>query len=155
MTHIFYTTKKQKNKNKKMVEETSVAQKDWFNNTTLEQRQEMCRNFVTYCKENVETFAKDITGEMGKPIKEARGEMNGFVERGNKMIELSQNILQTEEIPGKQGVIRKIRKEPIGTVFIIAPWFVFLFVFFLFFCKNACKCPLFSFYFVRCCWLEK
>eukprot|EP00494_Astrolonche_serrata_P031138 UN31407 len=59
---------------------------------------------------------------MGKPFKQALGEMGGVVERSLCMIDFADECLADEILPQKTGFFRKIVKEPVGTVLTIAPW---------------------------------
>ena len=59
---------------------------------------------------------------MGRPISQCGGEMNGFEERARYMIENS-NIALENVISKKNNEFNNfITKEPLGTIFIIAPW---------------------------------
>lgn len=59
---------------------------------------------------------------MGKPLKQALGEVNTMIDRGNVMCELSHEALQDDVIKVDSHNYIKIKKEPIGITFMISPW---------------------------------
>ncbi|MGH6929578.1 MAG: aldehyde dehydrogenase family protein, partial [Dongiaceae bacterium] len=69
-----------------------------------------------------EEFAEQITRQMGRPIAQSPGEMRGFEERARYMIQIADEALADIEAKDKPGFVRFIRREPLGVVFIVAPW---------------------------------
>ena len=59
---------------------------------------------------------------MGRPISQAPGEIAGFEERARHMIEIADSALADLKPEEKDGFIRFIRREPLGVVFVVAPW---------------------------------
>ena len=59
---------------------------------------------------------------MGRPIRYGAGEVSGFEERANYMIEVSDKALAPIEVGDKPGFQRYIKREPLGLAFVIAPW---------------------------------
>ncbi len=59
---------------------------------------------------------------MGRPIRYAAGEVTGLEERARTMIRLADQGLAPVQIDGKPGFQRWIQREPVGVVFVIAPW---------------------------------
>ena len=59
---------------------------------------------------------------MGRPIRYAAGEVKGFEERARFMIDIADEALSPVSVPQKAGFQRWIQREPLGTVFVIAPW---------------------------------
>ena len=74
--------------------------------------------FVTHKDQN----AEEMTRQMGRPIAQTPGEMRGFEERARYMIEIAAEALADIEAKDKPGFTRFIRREPLGVVFIVAPW---------------------------------
>jgi len=66
--------------------------------------------------------AEEITRQMGRPISQSPGEMRGFEERARYMIGIAGDALADVEQKDKAGFTRFIRREPLGVVFIVAPW---------------------------------
>jgi len=59
---------------------------------------------------------------MGRPIAFAAGEVGGFEERARHMIAIAAEALSDIAIEEKPGFTRYIRRQPLGVVFVIAPW---------------------------------
>ena len=89
---------------------------------SLEQRISYCQKFLTVFKQKEQNIAKEICWQMGRPQKQAVGEVTGVIERAEYMIACAKHALADVTIPNKAGVTRFIRKYPVGTVFVIAPW---------------------------------
>lgn len=56
------------------------AQRDWAR-VPLSERQVLCTKWIGALVSNTESIAKDISGMMGKPLQQARNEVNGTVAR--------------------------------------------------------------------------
>ena len=59
---------------------------------------------------------------MGRPISQAPGEVGGFEERARYMIDIADSALADIKPAAKQGFTRYIKREPLGLVFVVAPW---------------------------------
>jgi acyl-CoA reductase-like NAD-dependent aldehyde dehydrogenase len=59
---------------------------------------------------------------MGRPLRYTPGEVTGFEERARYMIEVAGAALADLPVGEKAGFTRFIRREPLGVVFVIAPW---------------------------------
>jgi len=97
------------------------AQKSWAT-TSLQTRKELCEAVLKELEKSKEEIGKDIPGCMGKPLKQAMGEIGGVNERTTAMVDLCEAALSDEILPDKAGFFRKIAKEPVGVVLTIAPW---------------------------------
>lgn len=98
-----------------------VAQKLW-RLSSLAEREEYCTVAVDTIVANKEAIAEEICWQMGRPIRYAQGEINGFEERARYMIAAAKSALAPLELPKTSGFIRYIKREPLGVVFVIAPW---------------------------------
>lgn len=67
-------------------------------------------------------IALELTWQMGRPIRYTPGEVRGFEERARHMIAIAPEALADLGVGPKPGFVRFIRREPIGTVLVIAPW---------------------------------
>ncbi|CAG8476946.1 14113_t:CDS:10, partial [Acaulospora morrowiae] len=69
-------------------------------------------------------IAKELTMQMGRPIRYTESEINGTAERAKYMVSIAEESLKDVEIvdSSKPGFRRFIRKEPLGPVLIIAAW---------------------------------
>lgn len=98
------------------------AQKDW-QKTNLETRQQTCLQMLEYFKSNQADIGKQITEQMGRPIRYAAGEINGFIDRAEKMINIAMTKLQPIHMNTDDGQDQKwIERTPLGTVFCVTPW---------------------------------
>lgn len=104
-----------------IVKRSAKAQKSW-KKTTLDERIALCKRFMEEFEKDRPRIAKDITGQMGKPLAYANGEINGMYGRCNAILDLCQGALADEILPEKDNFFRKIVKEPVGVVLCIAPW---------------------------------
>ena len=68
------------------------AQRDW-KNVPLHQRQALCTQWVSALASNAESIAQEISGMMGKPVQQARNEVNGTIERAKYDKDAPQEIL--------------------------------------------------------------
>ncbi|GLD99926.1 hypothetical protein PINS_up008653 [Pythium insidiosum] len=88
----------------------------------LAERQALCTKWIDVLASQTETIAAEISGQMGKPVQQARNEINGTIARAKAMIELSTQALKTDVLPEENGLFRQITHEPVGVVYVIAPW---------------------------------
>lgn len=98
-----------------------MAQKTW-KHTTLAERKTLCTQAVDAFVAQKQDIAEEICWQMGRPIRFAVGEVGGMEERARAMIELAESGLATIKLPEKPGFERWIQREPVGVVFVIAPW---------------------------------
>ena len=112
------------------VDETSLAEslqqaiqaKESWRELSIQDRQQYCRNMLSYFEQHKATIAEEICWQMGRPIRYAEGELNGFAERANYMIEQAPAALAEITLPEKEGFKRFIRREPLGIAVVLAPW---------------------------------
>jgi acyl-CoA reductase-like NAD-dependent aldehyde dehydrogenase len=67
-------------------------------------------------------IAEEITRQIGRPLAQSPGEIRGFEERARYMIEVAPSALADIDVGLKAGFTRFIRREPLGVVFVLAPW---------------------------------
>jgi len=97
------------------------AQKKW-KNTPVTERQALCSKAVDAFVARKAEIAEELTWQMGRPISQAPGEIAGFEERARHMIEIADSALADLKPEEKDGFTRFIRREPLGVVFVVAPW---------------------------------
>ncbi|CAI5730472.1 unnamed protein product [Peronospora farinosa] len=98
-----------------------MAQLDW-KNVPLNERQRLCTNWINVLSSNAADISNDISGMMGKPVQQARNEINGTIDRAKALINLSNEALCKESFPEENGLFRQITHDPVGVVYVIAPW---------------------------------
>lgn len=97
------------------------AQKAW-KKIPVEEKAVFCNQAVEYVLHNKETIGEEISWQMGRPIKYAQNEVNGFAERAHYMIQIAEHKLKPIHISELSSSVRYIKREPLGVVFVVAPW---------------------------------
>ncbi|MEM7386433.1 MAG: aldehyde dehydrogenase family protein, partial [Verrucomicrobiota bacterium] len=77
---------------------------------------------LCYFESQREAIALDITREMGRPLKQARGEVDGLLERARFLAGIAPGVLAPEQPGKKAGFEKAILHEPLGLVFVISAW---------------------------------
>lgn len=90
--------------------------------TPLDARAAICRAAVAAMVERRQEFAECLAWQMGRPISQGGGEMNGFAERAEFMIRIAPEALADLGCSEKPGFTRFIRRLPLGVVVVLAPW---------------------------------
>lgn len=98
-----------------------AAQRAW-RLTPIAERQAICQSFVTEFEKRADSIAKELTWQMGRPLKYSPGEVRGLAERARYMIAAAPQALADVRPEAKEGFHRFIRREPLGVVFAIAAW---------------------------------
>lgn len=89
---------------------------------SVAEREEYCLAAIHALVAEKEAIAEELCWQMGRPIRYAQGEVNGMEERAKYMISDAKSALAPIELPEKAGFIRYIKREPLGVLFVIAPW---------------------------------
>jgi acyl-CoA reductase-like NAD-dependent aldehyde dehydrogenase len=88
----------------------------------IRERQAMLTRAVDAFVASKAKIAEEISSQMGRPVAQSPGEVRGFEERARTMIELAPEALKDIEVGEKAGFHRFIRRDPLGVVFVVAPW---------------------------------
>lgn len=99
----------------------SSAQVDW-KNTALSERQALCTQAVDIFLQQKLEVAEELCWQMGRPISQTPGEVDGFVERAEYMIRIAESALMEVRPESKSGFKRYIQRDALGVVFVVAPW---------------------------------
>lgn len=91
-----------------------------YKSTSLESRIKIAARFLDLLEENVDTLAKEITLQMGRPLRYTPIEVRTAVARGRHMIKVAKTAL-AESTPAsdKDDIKLSIKKVPLGVVYII------------------------------------
>ncbi|MEA3195732.1 MAG: hypothetical protein QOD26_4065 [Betaproteobacteria bacterium] len=94
------------------------AQKAW-KRVPVAERVDICRRMVAWCVARADELGSELAWQMGRPIAYGPNELKrGFQERAQYMASIAEESLAEIGIsPG-----RFIRREPLGVVFVLAPW---------------------------------
>lgn len=97
------------------------AQAQW-KSTEISARARLCHKVIDCIVAKTDEIAREITLQMGRPIKQASGEVRVLEERARYMIDIAEQELANIPVEKKSGVTRFIRREPLGVVLTLAPW---------------------------------
>ncbi|SEJ46512.1 Acyl-CoA reductase [Dyadobacter koreensis] len=98
------------------------AQKKW-KKTTVEERADFCLKAVEYFLDHADEIGLELTWQMGRPVRYTANEIRrGFQERAKYMISVAGQALADVEVEEIAGFKRFIRRDPVGVVFVVAPW---------------------------------
>ncbi|MBO6948855.1 MAG: aldehyde dehydrogenase family protein [Rhodospirillales bacterium] len=96
------------------------AQKDW-QDVPMEKRIELVRAGVARLGEMTADVVPELAHMMGRPIRYG-GEFRGTEERASYMADIAGEALKPLVIEESSNFQRRIEREPVGVVLVIAPW---------------------------------
>ncbi len=105
----------------RLVTRSTRAQEAW-GRTPLAERIALAEEFVRVFAGWREAIARDVSRQMGKPIAEARREVDTCLDRARAMIGFAPEALAPWCPPELPGFRRRITHEPVGVVLDIAAW---------------------------------
>ena len=103
------------------LEAAVVAQAEW-KRRPLSERAAFCTAAVDAMLSMRDQIVPELAWQMGRPVRYGAGELRGFEERARYMIAIAPEALATIDPGPKPGFHRLIKREPLGTVLVIAPW---------------------------------
>jgi len=103
------------------LQKAATAQANWHQ-VDLKERAVICHKMVDIFMANEDEIAHELCWMMGRPIQYARGEVAGLVERARYMIDAADDALASILLPEKTGFQRYIKREALGSAFVVAPW---------------------------------
>src|SRR5581483_8749875 len=98
-----------------------TAAKAW-RATPVDERGRLLTKAVDAFVGRKDAIAEEITRQIGRPLGQSPGEVRGFEERARYMIAVAPGALADIDVGLKEGFTRFIRREPLGVVFVVAPW---------------------------------
>lgn len=99
----------------------AAAQRAW-KQTDLPERARYCTAAVDAMLAMQDEIVPELAWQMGRPVRYGAGELRGFADRARHMIAIAPTALADLEPTPIAGFRRYIRREPVGTVLVIAPW---------------------------------
>jgi acyl-CoA reductase-like NAD-dependent aldehyde dehydrogenase len=102
------------------VEKARRQQKDWARRPVDERANLVMRAIDALEAMNAEVVV-EIAHMMGRPTRYG-GEIGGVRERAAYMAEIAEDALRPTQIEDSNDFARYIKREPVGVVFVIAPW---------------------------------
>lgn len=97
------------------------AQRQW-RHESLAHRAAYCSAAVDAMLSMRDDIAPELAWQMGRPVRYGAGELRGFEERARHMIAIAPGALADIDVGDKPSFKRSIRRTPLGTVLVIAPW---------------------------------
>lgn len=102
------------------------AAKEVWRNTSVYERSHYIRRFLKLAEAHGEELAQTLSAEMGKPVTQARAELNSvsvisesFVQKANH---LCGQVLNADNQPGYEKDLIFTRREPLGVIACIIPF---------------------------------
>jgi len=96
------------------------ARRAWHE-VTIAERAKFLTHFVDHLAGQNDAIVPELAWQMGRPVRFG-GEKRGVEERSRHMIAIAEAALRPSDRPEKDGFVRRITREPLGTVLVIAPW---------------------------------
>lgn len=97
------------------------AQRDWAALGVAERARQITRLVDAFVGRKAD-IGREITLQMGRPIRYTPNEVGGFEERARYMIAAAPAALADLDVGAKPGFRRFIRPTPLGVVLVVAPW---------------------------------
>lgn len=96
------------------------VQRDW-RQTVLPERVAMVGRFVEALTAMNDEIVPELAWQMGRPVR-YNGERRGVEERAGHMLAIAADALAPIVVAEDAGLKRRVAREPLGTVLVIAPW---------------------------------
>ena len=109
------------NKIEETIESSMRAQKDW-SNLAVSERVKLLNNFVDDFLSRGDVIGEELSRQIGRPISQANGELNGFKERADYMLSIAEKKLANIDVTKDNNFKSYIKRRALGIVFVIAPW---------------------------------
>lgn len=97
------------------------GQKEW-EAVPLQNRIDILQTYSKLLAEHIESLAKTLTDEVGKPLQQSRNEINGSISRIAWLTQNAEKYLVDEIMNAAAGMTELIRYEPLGVVCNISAW---------------------------------
>jgi acyl-CoA reductase-like NAD-dependent aldehyde dehydrogenase len=101
----------------------AVAARAGWRATPLPDRIQFIEAYVKWFEANAQAIGVELSQQMGRPIRYTPNEiLRGFQERARHMSSVAERALADVAVEPKEGFTRFIRRGPVGTVLVVAPW---------------------------------
>jgi len=98
-----------------------IAYESW-RRTPLSERKTQVQEGLERFLSQRESIEGNVTRQMGKPLWEAKNEVNTMADRAETSISIAEDVLAHDILPEKEGFFLRIDHAPLGLVFNIAAW---------------------------------
>ena len=103
------------------IESSMKAQKEWAS-LNVNERVKLLKNFVEDFLSKGDVIGEELSRQIGRPISQAAGELNGFKERADYMLSIAEKKLANIDVTKDNNFKSFIKRRALGIVFVIAPW---------------------------------
>ena len=103
------------------IDNSMKAQKEWAN-LTVNERVKLLKDFVKDFLSKKDIIGEELSRQIGRPISQAVGELNGFKERAEYMLSIAEKKLANINVSNDNNFKSFIKRRALGIVFVIAPW---------------------------------
>jgi len=93
-----------------------------WSRATLDERLAHVSQGLDRIRDRREEIAREVTLQMGKPLNQARAEVDTLIDRGRQSLAEAPRALADDVLPEKEGFRRRIAHAPLGVVFNVAAW---------------------------------
>lgn len=101
----------------------AVAARQAWTATPLAERGAICERMVAILERDADEVAVELAKQMGRPVRFGANEiLRGFQERARYMVSIAADQLADIEVEAPDGFRKFIRRDPLGTVLVVAPW---------------------------------
>ena len=105
-----------------VLQRAADSQKIW-RTTPIAERAAVIERMVQAMERDALEIATELTWQMGRPVRYTPNEiLRGFQERARYMSSIAASNLSDIATPQVDGFTKWIRREPLGTVLVVAPW---------------------------------
>jgi acyl-CoA reductase-like NAD-dependent aldehyde dehydrogenase len=105
-----------------VLQRAADSQKIWCS-TPIAKRAAVIERMVQVMERDALEIATELTWQMGRPVRYTPNEiLRGFQERARYMSSIAADNLSDIATPQVNGITKWIRREPLGTVLVVAPW---------------------------------
>ncbi|MCF8544546.1 MAG: aldehyde dehydrogenase family protein, partial [Ilumatobacteraceae bacterium] len=105
-----------------VLQRAADSQKIW-RTTPIAERAAVIERMVQVMERDALQIATELTWQMGRPVRYTPNEiLRGFQERARHMSSIAASNLNDIATPHVDGFTKWIRREPLGTVLVVAPW---------------------------------
>ena len=105
----------------RLLEAAHAAQRDW-RAVSIADRAALCLRAVDAMLAMQDEIVPELAWQMGRPVRYGAGELRGFADRARHMVAIAEDALADVVPTPIAGFRRYVRREPLGLVFVIAPW---------------------------------
>jgi acyl-CoA reductase-like NAD-dependent aldehyde dehydrogenase len=105
----------------KVLASAKSAQKIWEDLSLLE-RKTYIEKFIKAFESKIEIISEELSWQMGRPISHSPYEVQGTIARTKGMLDLAEKSLSDVLVDEISGFNRFIKRDPLGTVFVIPAW---------------------------------